>query len=148
MSGSPLAARSPSRVRKHAAAAARLLAGALFWCALGALCFAGFGIGRLQCGGDVRGCFRHPLASSSGADSPGDGGAPLRVSQALAVTGEGSFSTVQVPPFLRSSMQTDQLHDSQDPKLLSCGVVPHVTCCIGGGNGCDDQPLRAPLLVD
>ncbi|KAK9907953.1 hypothetical protein WJX75_000484 [Coccomyxa subellipsoidea] len=94
-SGSPLAARSPSRVRKHAAAAARLLAGALFWCALGALCFAGFGIGRLQCGGDVRGCFRHPLASGSGADSPSDGGAPLQVSQALAVTGEGSFSTVQ-----------------------------------------------------
>jgi hypothetical protein len=109
-------------VRKHAAAAARLLAGALFWCALGALCFAGFGIGRLQCGGDVRGCFRHPLASGSGADSPSDGGAPLQVSQALAVTGEGSFSTVQVPPFLRSSMQTEHLHDTSrsQASVLQC----------------------------
>lgn len=85
-------------MRKHAAAAARLVAGALFWCALGALCFAGFGIGRLQCGGDVRGCFRHPQAPGTGPAPFGDGAAPLRVSQALAVIGEGSFSTVQVLP--------------------------------------------------
>lgn len=96
--GSPLAALSPTRVRKHAAAAARLVAGALFWCALGALCFAGFGLGRLQCGGDVRGCFRHPQASGTGLAPFSDGTAPLRVSQTLAVAGEGSFSTVQVLP--------------------------------------------------
>ncbi|CAL8469170.1 g8711 [Coccomyxa elongata] len=90
-SGSPAgAARSPSRVRRHAAAAAKVL----FWGALAALCLAGLSISRLQCGGDMRGCFRHskPL---SGALLESALPPHVHTSGAFALAGQESLSTTQ-----------------------------------------------------
>ncbi len=135
-SGSPAgAARSPSRVRRHAAAAAKVL----FWGALAALCLAGLSISRLQCGGDMRGCFRHskPLSGDllESALPP-----YVHTSGAFALAGQASFSTTQV--------STSFCLPASLPRMAGClDAVPAVTgyYCISKGLACLDGPER-PFL--
>lgn len=129
---SPGAARSPGRARGRAVTAARLVLSVLFWGALGALCFAGFMIGRLQCGRDLRGCFAQPRGTLR------DGALPPNTAGALALPGQGSYATVQVrTPAERVTSESgraesDSVHMCQHPEMLPFVYRPnqdHLVCC-------------------